>query len=101
MEPDNRRQSLLAESVRAHTLRFETRLAPRYANAVGIRMLVAFLVVGIGLFFALRFFADAAGVRGSPAGNLGFVVALLAAFVVAQRTFVGLPIACTSSRWFR
>lgn len=91
MQRDNRPQSLLAESVRAHALRFETPLASTYGDAVGIRVLVAFLIVGIGMFFALRFVSDAAGVRGLPAANLGFVVALLAAFVVAQRAFVGLP----------
>ena len=100
MERDNRRQSLLAESVRAHTLRFEARLAPRYANAIGIRILVAFLVVGVGVFFALRFGADAAGVRGSPTANLGFVVALLAAFVVAQRALVGAPMTAVGLRRF-
>lgn len=92
MQRDNRPQSLLVDSVRAHTLRFETPLAPTYGGAVGIRMLVAFLVVGIGVFFALRLVVDAASVRGLPGANLGFVVALLAAFAVAQRTFVGLPI---------
>lgn len=91
MQRDNRRQSLLADSVRAHALRFETPLAPTYGDAVGIRMLVAFLVVGVGMFFALRFVFDAAGVRGLPSAKLGFVVVLLAAFVVAQRAFVGMP----------
>jgi membrane protease YdiL (CAAX protease family) len=50
---------------------------------------LAFVVVGVGIFYALRFAADAAGVRGLPVANLGFVLALLAAFVVAQRVFVG------------
>src|ERR1700681_3476753 len=72
---------------------FETPLAPIYGNAVGIRMLVAFLVVAIGLFFALRLLAGAAGLQGTPVANLGFVVALLAAFVVAQRTFGRMPMA--------
>ncbi len=100
MERDNRPQSLLAESVRAHALIFETPLAPSYGNAAGIRMLVAFLVVGVVMFLALRFVAAAVGVRGSPAANLGFVVALLAAFVVAQRAFVGLPMAAVGLRRF-
>ena len=93
MQRDNRPQPLLADSVRAHALRFETPLAPTYGDAAGIRVLVAFLVVGVGMLFALRFESDAAGVRGVPAANLGFVVALLAAFVVAQRVFVRLPMA--------
>ena len=100
MERDNRRQSLLTESVRAHALLFETRLAPSYGSAAGIRMLVAFLVVGVVLFLALRFVAAAAGARGSPAANLGFVVALLAAFVMAQRAFVGLPMPAVGLRRF-
>lgn len=77
--------------MRAHALRFETPLAPTYGDTVGLRVLVAFLVVGVGMFFALRFVSDAADVRGAPIVNLGFVGALLAAFVVAQRAFVGLP----------
>lgn len=100
MERDNRRPSLLAESVRAQALIFETRLAPSYGNAAGVRMLVAFLVVGVVMFLALRFMAAAAGVRGSPAANLGFIVALLAAFIVAQRAFVGLPMAAVGLRRF-
>src|SRR6266699_2180299 len=66
---------------------FETPLAPTYGNAVGIRMLVAFLVV-------------AAGLRGAPVANLGFVVALLAAFVVVQRAFVRVPMAAVGLRPF-
>ena len=100
MEQVNRLKSLLADSVRAHALRFGPPLAPAYGNAAGIRVLVAFLVVGVGLFFALRFASAAAGVRGSPAANLGFVVALLAAFVMAQWTFVGLPMAGIGLRRF-
>ena len=84
MERDDHLKSLLADSVRAHLLRFERPLAPTYGSAAGLRVLVAFLVVGVGMFFALRFVSDAGGLRGLPAANLGFVVALLAAFVVAQ-----------------
>ena len=100
MEPDDRFQSLLEDSLRAHALIFETPLAPSYGNAAGIRMLVAFLVVAVGMFFALRFVAGAAGLRGLPAANLGFVVALLAAFVVAQRAFVRMPMAAVGLRRF-
>ena len=90
----------LVDSVRAHTWQFETPLAPTYADAVGIRVLVAFLVVGVSLLFALRFAADAAGVRGLPVANLAFVVALLAAFFVTQRAFVGMPMAGVGLRRF-
>ena len=100
MERDNRQQSLLVDSVRAHALRFETPLAPTYGNAAGMRVLVAFLVVGVGMFFALRFLSDAVGVRGLPAANLGFVFALLAAFVVAQRALVDVPMADVGLRRF-
>ena len=100
MKRDHRLRSLLSESLRAHALRFEKPLAPVYGDAAGIRVLVAFLVVGVGLFFALRLVSDAAGVRGLPAANLGFVVALLAAFVVAQRTFVRVPMARVGLRRF-
>lgn len=100
MERDNRPQSLLADSLRAHALRFETPLAPTYGDAVGIRMLVAFLVVGVGMLLALRFAFDPAGLRGLSVANLGFVVALLVAFVVAQRTFVGVPMAGVGLRGF-
>ena len=100
MGRDTRLQSLLADSLRAHALRFETPLTPAYGDAAGIRVLVAFLVVGVGLFFALRLLSDAAGVRGLPAANLCFVVALLAAFVVAQRAFVRVPMAGVGLRRF-
>jgi membrane protease YdiL (CAAX protease family) len=93
MERDDRPRSLLADSVRAHALRFVTPLAPAYGDAVGIRVLLAFVAVAIGLFYALRLAADAAGLGGQPAANLGFVLALLAAFVVAQRVFVSAPMA--------
>jgi len=100
MQRDDRPQSLLADSVRAHLLGFKTPLSPTYGNAVGIRMLVAFLVVGVGMFFALRFVFAAVDERGLPAANLGFVAALLAAFVVAQRAFVGAPMSDAGLRAF-
>jgi membrane protease YdiL (CAAX protease family) len=83
--------SLLSESLRAHALMFERPVAPAHGEAAGNRMLVAFLLVGVGLFFALRLAFGAAGVRGVPAANLGFVVALLAAFVAAQRWIIRVP----------
>ncbi len=100
MERENRRQSLLAESVSAHALSFETPLAPTYGDAAGIRMLVAFLVIGVGMLLAMRLVFGAADVRGFPAANFSFVVALLAAFVVTQRTFVHVPMADVGLRRF-
>jgi uncharacterized protein len=91
---------VLADSARAHALMFERPLSPTYGNEAGMRILVAFLAVAIGLFFALRFAAESVGVRGLPAANLGFVVALLAAFIVAQWTFVRLPMAAVGLRRF-
>ncbi len=84
---------MIAESLRAHALMFERPVAPKYADVAGMRMLVAFVAVAVGLFLALRYFSAVAGTRGSPAANLGFVVALLAAFAAAQRFFVRLPMA--------
>lgn len=100
MSVGDRLRSLLVESVRAHTLKFTTPLASTYGDAVGIRVLLSFIAVGAGVFFALRFAADLAGVRGLPAANLGFVVALLAAFVLAQRLFVRAPMAEVGLRRF-
>lgn len=100
MNPESRLRSLLSDSARAHTLRFEKPLAPTYGNAAGIRVLVAFLVVGVGMLLALRSASAAAGMRGSPAANLGIVLALFAVFVVMQRTFVGLPMTDVGLRRF-
>ena len=100
MERDSRQPSLLVDSWCAHTLRFERPLAPKYEDAIGLRILVAFLMVGIGAFFALRLVSDVAGVRGFPATNMAFVVALVGAFFLAQRAFVGLPIASIGLRIF-
>lgn len=100
MERDLRLQSLLADSALAHALRFEAPLAPTYGNAVGMRVLIAFFVVGVGVFFTLQFVLAALGVRGLPVANLSFVVALLAAFVMAQRAFVDVPMADVGLRRF-
>jgi hypothetical protein len=51
MERDHRAGLLIVDSMHAHTLKFATPLAPAYGDAVGIRILVAFLAVGIGIFF--------------------------------------------------
>lgn len=91
--------SLPADSLRAHALLFERPLEPVYGNAIGTRLLVSFVAIAIGLFFALRIALDAAGLRG-PATNLAFVVALLMGFVVAQRLYVGLPWAGVGLRPF-
>src|SRR2546423_573667 len=73
-------------------MNFEIPLAPVYRDAVGTRMLAAFLAVAVGFFFALRFAFDAAGGRDSPGTRLVFVLALLVAFVVGQRVFVCAPL---------
>jgi len=93
MKPDSRLPSLLTDTVRAHTMNFDSPLAPEYGDAVGTRMLAAFLAVGVGVFFMLRFAFDAAGVRGLPGTNMVFVLALLLAFVVVQRVFVAASLA--------
>lgn len=100
MEPETRPPSLPADSLRAHALRFETPLAPTYEDAAGNRMLVAFFAVVIGMMFAQRWLADTVDPSGMPAAKLGFVVALLTAFVVAQRLLVALPIATVGLRRF-
>ena len=96
---------MIADSLRAHALMFERPVAPKYGDAAGGRILVAFIVVAIGLFFALRYFSGLAGMRGLPVANLVFVLLLLAAFVAAQRFFVRVPIAeiglCRFSNWTR
>ena len=90
--------SLVTDSLNAHALRFEKPLAPAYDDGAGLRVLVAFILVGIGLPFLLRFAFDATGVRGSPGANLGFVVAWLAAFFLVHRWFVRLPMAAVGPR---
>lgn len=66
MERGNHAHSWLGDTLRAHTLQFERPLTPTYGHAVGSRILVSFLVVGIGLFIALRSALNAAGVGGLP-----------------------------------
>lgn len=79
-------------------MRFGRPLAPRHGDAAGLRLLAAFVVVGIGLPVALRLALGAAGLRGSGAGNMAFVFAWLLAFVVAHRRFVRLPGAAVGLR---
>jgi hypothetical protein len=89
---------LFADSIGAHAMRFEKPLAPTYGDDAGVRMLAAFLVVGIAMPFALRFALDMAGVRGMPGAGLGFVVAWLAAFVIAHLYLVRLPMTAVGLR---
>ena len=53
MERDNRAHSWLGDTLRAHALQFKAPLAPTHGQAVGNRILVSFLVVGIGLIFGI------------------------------------------------
>lgn len=100
MKPQSRLLSLLADTVRAHTMNFETPPAPRYGDVVGTRILAAFVAVGIGVFFALRLGFNAAGVRELPVAKLAFVLALLLAFIAVQRWFMRAPFASIGLRGF-
>jgi len=93
-------QSLFADSINAHAMRFEKPLAPAYGDDAGLRMLAAFLVVAIAMPFALRFALDVTGVRGMPGASLGFVVAWLAAFILVHWSFVRVPMAAVGLRAF-
>jgi CAAX protease family protein len=92
--------NVIADSLRAHALMFERPVAPKYGDAAGGRILVAFIIVAIGVFFALRYLMGLAGARASPLANLMFVALLLAAFVAAQRFFVRVPMAEIGLRRF-
>ena len=85
--------SVLADSVRAHALFFENPLRPRHDGAAGARILLAFVVVAVGVFYGLRMALDAAGIAGTSPGRLAFVAILLAAFAAAHRAFVRVPFA--------
>ena len=89
----HRLRAWLADSLRAHALRFERPLAPEYADAVGNRMLLAFVAVALGLFLGLRHLLGAAGAAALPTARTGFVLILLAAFAGAQRAGVRAPFA--------
>jgi len=84
--------SFLANSLRAHALQFERPLAPGHGAAAGWRVLVAFAVVAVGVFYGLRFALAGLGLAGTPVGGTSFVVALLAAFLLAQQRFVRVPL---------
>jgi membrane protease YdiL (CAAX protease family) len=92
-------QSLFRDSIAAHAMRFDRPLAPTYGGGAGLRMLAAFLVVGIVLPVALRFAFDAIGTHG-PEARLGFVVSWLAAFVGVHWSFVRVPFAAIGLRRF-
>ena len=83
--------SLWLDSIKAHLLFFERPLAPVYPAWQGLRMLVAFVVVAVALFFALRH--GLAGIRlfdGALRPTL-FVAGLLLAFLLLQRAWLKLP----------
>ena len=69
--------SVLADSVRAHALLFEIPLRPRHDVAAGTRILLAFVVVAVGVFYGLRMALSAAGIAGASPGRLAFVAILL------------------------
>jgi len=79
---------------------FEKPMAPTHGAAAGMRMLVAFLAVGVGVFFALRWAIARTWVHDSPTSRLVFVGALLLAFVVVQRFFVATTWAAVGLRRF-
>jgi membrane protease YdiL (CAAX protease family) len=78
----------LSDSVRAHALQFENPLDPAYPESVGKRALIAFVAVGIGLFYVVRGAAQLAQTRGIPFVSPAIVLTMLVAFVVGQRAFV-------------
>lgn len=93
--------SLWLDSLKAHLLFFERPLAPAYPASRGLRMLVAFFVVAVALFFALRH--GLAGIRlgeGAFRPSL-FVAGLFAAFLVLQRAWLHLPFAHVGLRPWR
>jgi uncharacterized protein len=93
-------RSLLTDTARAHAMQFDRPRPPVHGSAVGTRMMAAFLAVGVGLFYGLRWAIDAAGFRGLPGTNLAFVLALLLAFALAQRLFVRAPFSGIGLRGF-
>ena len=95
-----RLRGFLCESLRAHALQFATPMAPRHDDAAGVRMLVAFVVVAVGMLVGLRHVAAALGMRGSPATDQGIVATLIVSFVALQLAFVRLPMAAVGLRRF-
>ena len=91
--------SLFSDSIGAHALRFEKHLAPTYGDGAGLRILWAFLIVGIAMHFALRFAFNLAGVHGSGA-SLGVVIAWAASFVLVHWALVPVPFAAVGLRRF-
>lgn len=85
-------KTLLMESAFAQALKFSAPISPAYSNAVGNRVLLAFFLVGIGLFLCMRFALQATSLSGLPATNFGFVVFLIIAFSVTQYLFINLPV---------
>lgn len=92
MTAAERRPSLLTDSLQAHLLQFERPAVPAADAAVERRLLLAFALVALGLFLALRAALGQLGWRGEPAANLGFVALLLLAFLVVQQHGVGRPL---------
>lgn len=93
--------SLFGDSLHAHALMFERPLRPGWDEAAGRRILLAFLLVAVGAFYALRtalFAGDSASLA-----KLAFVVVLTVAFLLVHRIVVRLPFAAIGLRrqWTR
>jgi membrane protease YdiL (CAAX protease family) len=89
---------MFVDSARAHALQFARPLAPAYGAAIGLRVLVAFLVVAVGAFYTLRMVLDASAMSGQPEARFAFVVTLMVAFVAMQRAFVHAPMTAVGLR---
>jgi len=84
-------KTLLVDSALAHAMKFTAPLSPAYGNAFGNRILLAFVIVGIGIFLCLRFALQLTELSGIPEANFCFVISLLAAFLITQNNFIKLP----------
>ena len=80
--------SLLREVIAAHALRFERPMRSTYDPAVGSRLLVAFVLVGLALQPALSFLVRAIGLAREPWVGLAIAITLLTAVVLVLHRFV-------------
>lgn len=93
--------SLIGDSLRAHALIFERPLRSGWDEATGRRILLAFLLVAVGVFHALR--ATLFSGSSVTIAKLAFVALLTIAFVLAHRLVVRMPLAAIGLRrvWTR